>query len=88
MKLKQGFILRNIADEYMGVATGPAAKVFNGLVRNNETANFIYERLLHETTVEEIVAAMLEEYDAPKERIEADVLDVIDKIRGAGLLDE
>ncbi len=45
MKLKEGFLLHDSGKEHMAVATGEAGKHFNGLVRNNATANFIFEQL-------------------------------------------
>lgn len=88
MKLKEGFVLHNVGDEHMVVATGEAGKVFNGLVRNNATANFIFEQLLQDTTEEQIVDAMLEKYDASRDQIAADVNRVIEQIKTAGFLEE
>ena len=64
MKLISGFILQDLGDEHMAVATGEAGKVFHGLVRSNDTADFIIRELMHETTEEEIVDRMVEKYDA------------------------
>ena len=50
MKLKTGFITHQVGKEQMMVAAGPAAKVFHGLVRSNETAAFIVNCLKKETT--------------------------------------
>ena len=61
---------------------------FAGLIRSNKTAAFIVECLKEETTQEKIVEAMFEKYDAPKEVLAKDVLDVIDKLRKVGALDE
>lgn len=88
MKLKEGFLLHHVGEEHMVVATGEAGKVFHGLVRNNATANFIFERLLQETTEEQIVSEMMEKYDASKEQIASDVKRIIQQIREAGFLDE
>ena len=88
MKLKEGFILHDVGDEHMVVAAGKATKIFNGLIRNNDTADFIYRQLLKETTEEQIVSAMLKEYDAPAEVIADDVHRVVDQIRKAGFLEE
>lgn len=88
MKLKEGLILHDTGGEHMVVATGEAGNNFNGLIRNNDTAHFIYRQLLGETTEEKIVDAMLEKYDAPREVIAADVHRIITQIREAGLLDE
>ena len=88
MKLKEGFILHNVGDEHMVVATGEAGKIFNGLIRNNSTANFIFEKLLLEISEEQIVDSMVEKFDAPREQIAMDVKRVIKQIREAGFLDE
>ena len=72
----------------MVVATGEAGKSFNGLIRNNDTANFIFQQLMNDTTEEKIVDAMLEQYDAPREVIAADVHRIIVQIREAGILDD
>ena len=88
MKLKDGFILQDLGDQHMAVASGEAAKTFNGLVRNNGTADFIFRELMHETTEDAIVAHMLEKYDAPRERIAADVHRLIEQFREAGFLED
>lgn len=88
MKLKEGFILHNVGNEHMMVATGDAGKSFNGLVRNNATANFILEQLMNETTEEQIVDAMMAKYDASREQIASDVKSVLQQVREAGFLDE
>lgn len=87
MKLKTGFITHTIGKEQMMVATGPAAKDFHGLVRSNETAAFIVDCLKKDTTEEEIVSAMLQEYDAPEEVIAADVARIVGKLREIGALE-
>ena len=88
MKLKEGLIFHAVGEEHMAVATGEAAKSFNGIIRNNETAAYIFELLQEEITEENIVEAMCERYDAPKDVIASDVADVVDRIRKAGLLHE
>ncbi len=88
MRLKEGFILHSVGDEHMAVATGEAAKGFNGIVRNNETAAYIFSLLQEETTEEAIVEAMCARYDAEESRIREDVHILIEKIREAGFLHE
>ncbi len=88
MKLKSDVILHDIGGEHMAVATGETAASFNGFIRNNETAHFIFSMLREETTEEKIVDAMCERYDAPRERVEEGVRKTVEKARRAGLLDE
>ena len=85
MKLKEGFIAREIAGENMMVSITGA---FSGFVRSNETAAFIVDCLTEETTEQEIIRRMLEKYDAPQEIISEDVKMVLDTLRGIGALDE
>ena len=88
MKLKQGFLLHTVNGEHMAIATGKAAQTFHGLVRNNETADFIYNRLLQDTTPEEIARALCTEYDVSFEKALADVHALVAKLRAAGFLEE
>lgn len=88
MKLKAGFITHSMGDEHVLVATGEAAEKFHGIARSNETAAFIVDCLKEETTLDAIVEKMCAEYDAPAERIRADVSKVLDTLRSIGALDE
>lgn len=88
MKLKEGFLLHQTGDETLVVASGPAADVFNGLIRNNETAGFIFEQLQHPTTEKAIIDAMEARYDAPRAQIAADVHRIVERLRTEGFLDE
>ena len=45
MKLKEGFITHTLQGQQMMVAAGPAARLFRGVVRSNETAAFIIDCL-------------------------------------------
>ncbi len=88
MKLKEGFLLHRAGDETLVVANGPAAAVFNGLIRNNDTAGFIFEQLQRPTTEAAIVDAMVRRYDAPRQRIADDVHAMVQRLRDEGFLDE
>lgn len=63
MKIREGYILRQLAEEYMVVAVGKAAKDFNGMIRLNETGAFIWKKLETGCTEEELVRNILERYD-------------------------
>ena len=63
MKIKDGFILRQVADTYIVVAVGQAVKSFNGIINLNETGAFLWKFFAEEHTLNEGVAALLGEYD-------------------------
>ncbi len=86
MKLKDSFITQDIDDTQFLVPVG--AEAFSGVVRSNKTAAFIVNCLKEDTTEERIVDAMCLKYDAPRERIAADVREVLQKLHTIGALDE
>lgn len=85
MKLKDTFITHMSNGEQILV---DVSGQFSGLIRNNGSAAYIVDCLKTETTVEEIVNKMNEEYDAYKEVLEKAVDDVISKLKSAGAIDE
>lgn len=84
MKLKDTFITYTASGEHTMVAT----EGFSGIVRSNKTAAFIIEALKTPTTAEQIVDAMAEKYDAPRETIKKDVADVLAKLRSIGAIED
>jgi len=87
MKLKEGFLVHQTGDEYIMVATGQASRSFNGLIRNNATANYIAELLQQETTKEEIIEKLLARYDVERAVVERDVDNLLQQFEEAGLLE-
>ncbi|MDE6520902.1 MAG: PqqD family protein [Ruminococcus sp.] len=88
MKLKNGIITDSSSGEFIAVATGEASRIFNGLIKNNATANFLFEQLMSDTTEEKLVCDLLEKYDVSEETAKKDVHSFIVKLRKTGLLDE
>lgn len=86
MKLKSDFITHTIEDTQFLLSVG--GKTFNGIVRNNETAAFIVDHLQNEVTKEEIIDAMLKEYDADRETVQKDVERILDSLRKINALEE
>ena len=86
MKLKDTFITKDMGDVQVMVAVGGSA--FSGIVRSNKTAAFIIDLLKEETTKEQIVATMLEQYEVSEERASKDVDKIVEKLRSIGALDE
>ena len=67
MKIKSGFVVRKIANQYMAVPVGARAKELHGIIGLNETAAFIWELLKEERTKEELAALVYEEYEISEE---------------------
>ncbi len=88
MRLKKGFIRHKVGEEYMAVATSEASKDFHGLIRNNETADYLFELLMNETSEEELVDNMCKRYDADRKQIEADVHELLECLKKTGFLEK
>ena len=88
MKLKKGIVLGNIDGQDFAIATGKLSQTVSGIINNNETANYIFKLLQKEQTVDSIVSAMTERYDASEEEIRADVIEIIAKLDEFGILEK
>lgn len=66
MKLKDGFILRTVAGETVALPTGGVTSV-DMMVTLNGTAKLLWERLEVGAEPEELVDALLAEYDVDRE---------------------
>lgn len=88
MKIKENFMLRKVADCYVVVPVGDAVAGFNGMINLNDAGAFLWKSLENETTVEKVVADMLECYDVDEATAKADVEKFISDLRNAELLEE
>jgi len=66
MKLKKGFILREVAGDIIVVPSGDVLDL-NMMISLNETAAFLWKRLEKGATEDELVEALLDEYEASEE---------------------
>lgn len=88
MKLKNGIVTNSIDGESFAIATGDAAKEFNGLIKNNPTAAFIFELLKTEQTEDSIVNAMLEKYEVDEPTVRADVKELLALLKSKNLIED
>ena len=86
MKIKDGFVLRKVADTFVAVATGEEAVNFNAMVTTNETGAFLWEKLKNDTTEEALLAAILAEYDVDEETAKADISEFLETLKEGKLL--
>ncbi len=87
MKIKKGFILREVAGNYIVVAVGSAVKTFNGVVNLNETGALLWKTLQDDCREEDLVQALLAEYDVEEDLARTDVKAFLSKLMGAGLIE-
>jgi hypothetical protein len=88
MKIKDGFIIREVAGEWMAVAVGTRSAEFPGLIALSETAAFIWKLLDNGATLEQLANALTEEFDVDKNTAETDLNKFIAEITEKGLLED
>lgn len=87
MKIKNGFVVRSIAGESVVVALGEASKNFNGIIKLNETGRFLWDKLALGCEKEELINAILAEYEIDKDTAEADIDRFVETLKGANILE-
>lgn len=87
MKLKDGFVLREVAGSCVVVPTG-ADLNFNGMITLNETGKTLWTALLENTDMDLLVAALLSEYDVDEATARAGAESFVQKLREHGFIDE
>lgn len=87
MKVKEDFLLRKISDSYVVVPVGQAVVDFSGMVNLNESGAMLFEMLQKGCEVDDLVNAVLSEYDIDEATARADVKRFVAKVEGAGILE-
>ena len=87
MKIKEGFIKKNIGGVEVVVAVGEASVGFNSMITINSTGAFLWSLLENDISVEELTAAMLEKYDVDEVKAKQDVEAFVAKAKNAGIIE-
>ncbi len=88
MKIKSGFMLKKILDDYIVVPTGDNIVDFAVAVSLNETGAFLWKELEKETTTDDLAVALAKEYETTEEEVKADVDEFISLLKGHNFLEE
>ena len=87
MKIKNGFVVREIAGECVVVALGEASKIFNGIIKLNPTARIMWDMLAKGSDKDAVVDAILTEYEVDRATVEVDFDRFVEKLKGANILE-
>ena len=87
MKIKEGFVLRTVMNNYVVVAVGEASKSFRGMIKLNSTAADIWQFVENGLSEAEICDALLEKYEVECERLESDVKRILCDLEAQGFLE-
>ena len=80
MKLRKGFVMRNVCGDNVIVGEGLEQINFNKLLTLNDTAAFLWEEAgKSEFTIESLVKALTDNYEVDADTATTDVKRIVDK---------
>lgn len=88
MKIKDGFIARNVGGTRVVVASGERSKQFGGVLRLNGSGGLLWDVLVEGANREALVTALLDTYEVDRATAEGDADAFVATLREAGVLDE
>lgn len=88
MKIKDGFLLREIADCHIVVPVGSRVIDFKGLMTLNDTGHFIWNHLIEDNTYERLLDSILQEYEVDEDTAKKDLDEFLNKAQESGVLEE
>ena len=87
MKIKDGFVVRRIADVAYAVAVGPRSREFSGMCKLTDTGEFLGKELSEDRSREYLAERLVSEYDVEREVAQKDVDAFVKKLAEANLLE-
>lgn len=87
MKISEGYLLRSVAGKNIVVSIGSDVN-FNGMLTLNDTGVFLWNLLQKDTTKEEMLEAVLEEYDVSSDIALQDIESFLQKLKDTGILED
>lgn len=86
MKLKKELICRDIAGEYFLVPVGKSVYDTNGLFAMTELGGFLWNLLPEAESADDLVKAVLADYEVDEATARADILEFLQKLENLGIL--
>ena len=84
MKIKKGFVMREVGGANVVVPVGEMSKAFHGMINLNETGAFLWKFFSEEHTIDEGVAALLGEYEVDDATAREEVEKFLETIKTYG----
>ena len=82
--IKQGYVVREVAGEFIAVPIDSSCGT--NIIILNPVSKLLWEELREEKTFDELLDAILKNYDVSKEEAEADLKDFIMQLIENGLI--
>lgn len=86
MKIKKELIKRDIAGDTVLVPCGKTVSESTGLFMLNELGGFLWDRLEGAETADDLLKAVLEEYEVSEAEARQDIAEFLDKLKSMGII--
>ncbi len=81
MQINRDFTIQKVGASYVAVPVGKTSITFHGMIRLNETGAFLWKLMAErDCTEEELVEALLAEYEVDRETAARDVHAIVTKL--------
>lgn len=88
MKIRDGFVLRNVVDEFIVMPTGENIAKFEGAVVLNEVSAFVFKQLENAVSRDDLLTAIVNEFDVDEATAAADLDELLAQFGKMGLLED
>lgn len=87
MKIKDGYILREVAGTFVVISTGADDLDFKGVITVNEVGALIWKGIEEGKSKDEITEKIITEYDVSKEIASADCDEFVKQLAEQGIVE-
>lgn len=87
MKVKQGYILKTIANQHVVIPTGDEAIHFSGMLTLNESGVKLFEQLQIGATQDDLVNYLINHYEVDQKTAIQDVQSFIQTLKSKDILE-
>lgn len=87
MKIKEGYLVHEVAGNYVVIKIGQEAVNFNGLITLSESAKMLWDLLKEDASIDDLVNKLLSEYEIDEETARKDTLEFIESLKKNNILE-
>ena len=90
MRIKKGFVLREVCGERVIIGEGLGAINFKKMLALNESAGWLWKQAqeMGEFTVESLAGKLCEEYEVEADEAKADVAEIVAEWRSVNVIED
>lgn len=88
MKIREGFVVREIQDAIIAVPTGDLVKEFHSVINLNKKAEFLWNLLENEITFDDLVVKLIENYNVDIEKAKSDAEKFVNQLKNYKIIEE